>query len=116
MATIEAEPQALAALRAGDSIRRRRAQIRHDIRSGAVSVAAAMDDPAFVTMMLIDVIRCTRSTRRCRLSDRTMAAIGYHAVRDGVNLMLTVAAADERTREWVADRACYGAPKKVTRR
>jgi len=124
MATIEAErpTQRDEALRSGDEIRLRRAQVKRDLRAGTMSVAAALEDPALASALLIDVIRWTRMRRG---SVARVADIGRLALRDGVNLMLTVDAAGERTRRWVAehgrhglrwaDGERHGAPRKVAR-
>ena len=87
--------------------RLRIATVRRDLRNGTLSLSSAMSDPPdeLLRYPLIDVIRWTRMQgRRCTRSD---VEIGRRAVRDGVNLMLSVGDASPRSRAWVAQWGTY---------
>ncbi len=88
--------------------RRARQNLRAAIASGALTLGELLADPptAIDDLTLVDVIRWTR-TRSGRV--RYITQIGQWAVRDRINLLVTVAASSQRSRAWVGEHGAYGA-------
>lgn len=93
-------PQALqeqrqTALLTANETRTKRAQLKRGLRSGDVTLAQAFREPVFADSLLIEVVRYTGA-------HKALAAVGKQALRDNVNLMVTVGRASERSKAWVA--------------
>lgn len=96
--------QSLQALQTANSLRSDRAQLRRAMRTGEVTLAEVMLDPpeAAKSALVIDVIRWQHG--KCVASLRV---IGKQALRDRINLMLTVGSSSTMTRAWVAEHGTY---------
>lgn len=77
-----------------------RAELRRQLRRGAVTLADVMETrpPEAADYLLIDIIRWVYyAPRRANVEE-----IGRAALRDGVNLMMPLSRASVRSRAWVA--------------
>lgn len=76
------------------------AALKRDVRAGRVTLAAIMAHPpaAALDVALVDLVRWARDATRTRA---WFERLGKQAVRDDINLLLTVAQASTETRRWL---------------
>lgn len=86
--------------RLANATRIHRAAVKRDLRSGSLTLATVMQElpDALLDVPLIDIIRWSRH----RSTSAALSRIGAMAVRDGVNLMIPLGLASQRSRTWVA--------------
>ncbi len=98
----------LVALGMANESRMAKAGVKARLRSGSLSLADVMNDPPpeLARALLIDVIRWTRSYGRGGRGP-AIEALGRHALRDHVNLMVPLGEASQRSRTWVAEHGYY---------
>ena len=91
-------------------VRQARADVRRQLGSGGLTIAAAMHDrPSDLgDIALFEIVLMARNVGRRRLRQ-----LNERAVAAGVNLALTLQEADERTRDWVAANALHSSPLSV---
>lgn len=95
------QEQRQTALTTANESRSQLAALKRQLRTGEISIEDAMKEPVFADALLIDVVRFTRS---CGLRRQgTLTVLGKQALRDNVNLMVTVGRASERSKAWVAE-------------
>lgn len=92
-------PQPLVALKTANTIRIAKAQAIRSLRTGELSIYDAITDQtdALAKVMLPDLLLAAPFFGREKLRH-----VGRRAVRDNVNLLTTLGAASQRTREWLA--------------
>ena len=99
------EQQRAAALAAANTRRHRLAELRRQARTGQAGLTGLLLDPPVELrdVLLVDVVRMSRSQRM----SSGIARLGRLAVRDGINLLIPLGQASQRTRAWVAEHACW---------
>lgn len=82
------------------AFRRRRKDIKDALCDGRMSVEDLLRDvpDEALTMTLLDVIR---STRRGKIHPLILEALGKKAMIDGVNLLVTLGRASDRSKGWL---------------
>jgi hypothetical protein len=95
------EVQRMSALRSANAVRLEKARIRRQIRAGELSLWDVLMDPPDVLRdsTLLDVLELSRA-RAGRAT--SLAHINERAMEEGVNLLLPVRAASQRSRAWLA--------------
>ena len=85
---------------AGLDTRQGRARIRRGLHHGTVTLDDILTDPprCLHALPVADIVRWCRGVDRVSVWE-----LNRHAIRDGVNLLVTVGMASERTRRWVLD-------------
>lgn len=86
------------------ALRKERSEVRRAIRTGVLTLEAVMSDPppALAGVLLIDVVRLGYRYRTAE----SVTELGRLALRAGVNLMIPLGVASERSRRWVAENGC----------
>lgn len=93
------------------------ARVRRQLRNGEITLQEVFDDPPAELhgYTIADVFRMARCTQRYAGSS-SLKLIGQWAIRDQVNLMITLGEASARTRGWAATHGTRGLPGNTGRR
>jgi hypothetical protein len=100
------DQQRQAAITLANQARTNQATVKRNLRNGTLSLTDVMLNPPhdLRNALLIDVIRWTIRTRS---KTAALAVIGKHAVRDNINLMVSLGSASVMSRAWVAEHGYY---------
>jgi hypothetical protein len=98
--------QRQAAITLANEARTNQATVKRNLRNGTLTLTDVMLNPPhdLRNALLIDVIRWTIRTRS---KTAALAVIGKQAVRDNINLMVSLGSASVMSRAWVAEHGYY---------
>jgi hypothetical protein len=112
MSTPSVVEQRAAALSLANQRRTTRAQLRRRISTGDLTLAAVLEDPPdeLRDLIILDIVRIARGSRHSARYVAWLERMGRAAIVDGVNLMMPLGRASQRTRDWVAVYASWNLP------
>lgn len=98
-------------LAAANAQRRRIAGVRRELLAGRLTLADVMDAPPVELegVMLIDVLRMSRSSVSARQAAPSLTRLGKLAVADNVNLLVPLGSASSCSRAWLAEHGSFWA-------
>ena len=106
--------QHIAALATANERRILHSQLKREVRNYPPTLLDWLDEPpaALADVPLLDLLRWTRATGRTVRGQQALVDLNARAVRDGVNLMMPLGRASQRSRKWVAEHGLRFARKR----